>query len=94
MARPDRLAARGQQDFFSARVDRRARRSQPLDRFVQRVEGRIPFAGKILDREAGDARADAEPGALVDSFGVAGEAGLEIGVQRAIDRGGERADVA
>ena len=91
---PDRLAARGQQDFFAAGVDRGARRAQARDRLAQGIERRIAVAGEILDRKAGDARADAKPHALIDAFGVAGEAGLEVGVERKVDRGREFADVA
>jgi hypothetical protein len=59
---------------------------------VKRGASRPP--GEILDREAGDARADAEPHALVDAFGVAGEAGLEIRVEGKIDRVRKIRDVA
>jgi hypothetical protein len=82
MARPDRLAARGQQDFFSARVDRRARRAKAFDRLGEAIERRLGIAGVILYRKAGDARPDAEFRTLMDLVRRRGEARLEIGVER------------
>src|SRR5271166_5625470 len=90
---PDRLAAGSEQHSLAARVDRGAGGPEPVDRFIQRIERRVRPAGEILDREAGDAGANAELCALIKAFGVAGEAGLEIGVKRAVDRVGELAKV-
>ena len=48
---PNRLAAAGQENGLAARIDRRPSGSQPLDRFIQVVQGRAALAA-IIEKPA------------------------------------------
>ena len=74
------FTARRQDHGKAGGVDRRARRPDALDRQALFVEGRGLVARGILDRQAGDARGDAERHVGGDPLGLVGVARLEVGV--------------
>src|SRR5262249_40095591 len=78
----------GEPHVGAGAVDRRARRAHTRDRVVELIERLLVVAGRILDREPGNARGDAQPHALRNTLGLVRKAVLEIRVHRHV-RGGD-----
>ena len=88
-----RLAAAGEQDAAVVGIDRLARRLDAIDReraIEQRLGG---VAGKILDREAGNAGLDRARDVDADLVRLVRKAVLEIGVDGNIDRRADRGEM-
>ena len=87
------FGARRQHDVRAGGVDRRARRTDALDRMTEIVEGLARIAGGVLDREPGDAGRDAAPDILGDRFRLMRVARLEIGIHRQVGRRDDLGDM-
>jgi len=88
-----RLAAAGEQDAGIVGVDRLPRRPDPRDREVPVIQRRGLVAGRILDRQAGDAGFRRACDILCNALRLDGKAALEVGVDGNIDGGADRREV-
>jgi len=93
LAPQEAFAARHQHDRGIDGVDRRARRRDAFDREVVFVQRLIGAAGGVLDGQAGNAGADGAGDIERDAFGIVGEAGLEVGVDRQVGGRGQHGQV-
>ena len=81
-AADEALGAGGEHDVAAGLVDRRARGLHAGEREVEIVERLVRIAGRVLDRQAGDAGLDAARHVLGNAFRIVGVAALEVGVDR------------
>lgn len=86
MADEETFRAADQQHVLTGGIDRRTRGAHPRDRFVEGVQRLRRVAGRILDRQPGDAGVDATADVLLEAVEVTGVAVLEIRVDRQIGR--------
>lgn len=87
------FAARREHHPAFGRIDGRTRRAHPRHRMLQVVQRRVFFPGRVLNRQAGDARLHAPPDVFADPVRMVGVAIAEVGVYRYLGRGGQLAEV-
>ena len=74
-------------------VDCRAGRLHARERKIEIVKRIVLVAGRILDRQTGDAGLAAQPHAFGDAVRIVGEAAFEIGIDRNVGDSGQFAQM-
>src|SRR5665811_360823 len=88
------LGAGGEHDVAAGLVDRRARGLHAGEREIESVERLFRIAGRILDRQSGDAGRNATRHILGDAGRIVGKAALKVGIERHVGGRGDLAEVS